>query len=163
MKNSILVCALSVWSLFVTAQPQSGTRYPLNTDEVFVLKVDVLKNLMQAKDPCLDAKGKSTLYNVEVKQVLFCPPNPVFDSAALLKLRFVIASQHLSNTIKPGESYLLTAHFSSSKDYLVVSKLLDPLFEKGAVFYHNNGFFSGLLYCNQSQKNEFSNRIASLR
>jgi hypothetical protein len=92
---------------------------------------------------------------MEVKQVLYCPPNPVYDSTALSNVKYMIADPGLLNDIKTGQQYLLTAHFSSSKDYLVVSKILHSQLDKGTAFYHERGFFSNLISCNQSGRNPF--------
>lgn len=162
MKIIVILCAFSISAAIGYAQQKSEAAYPLNMNEVFVLDVVIENTMLESQEPCLDVTNRSTLYNIEVNKVVYAPKNNVFDSTSLKKLRYMIAASKYTTLLHNKGHYLITTNFSSSKEYLVLNKIL-PAEMAGFRFYHSYGFFTNLFECKHKQSNPFINWIAKNR
>lgn len=137
----------------IVAMGQHETKYALDFGDVFVLKVEVKKDVLSKKCPCNKAT-KCILSEIIVSDVIYCPPNKSFDSTQLLSLKYILFTQVGRNMLNTDSSFIITAKPSGSRYYLSYSKILRIDNEKSYQFYHPYAYLSELNPCKRRDKFE---------
>ena len=150
MKRTFLFILTFTYSVAVLAQHEK--KYALDFGDVFVLRIEIKKDVLNGKYLC--NKKKSILSEIVVSDVIYCPPNKSFDSTHLLELKYVLFGFQDRKMLNADTSLVITAKPSGSKYYLSFSKDLRISNETEYQFYHPHAYLSELSRCKGKDKFE---------
>lgn len=156
MKSHYLYCLLFFLIGFFSTHAQTENRnskFELGFADVYVLEVSIDSTLLVAKNHCDYKKQmKSILYRVRVESVIYSARNTVFDSAALLNIKYLIVPVSYKSQLDIGKKYFITARPSTSLKQLAMTRLFDNVSIRHSSFYHKYAYQSGLINCPKRSK-----------
>ncbi len=141
---------------------EKAKKYALDFADVYVLRVRFIDSLLQRKSPCVYRNGTiCVLYKIEVKNVLYCPLNTVYDSFGLTQVKYMIIPKNYMDSLSNKSDYIITAMPSTNSQYIAFKKFLFNEIGEDTFFYHKYAYLSGLIRCKKVKKDVFLNFIKS--